>query len=246
MVNIELKNYLQRLLAVDKFSDYCPNGLQVEGKKNIGKIISGVSSNLALIEQAIAQDADAILVHHGFFWRNETPNLVGAKRQKIALLLKHHINLYAYHLPLDAHIEFGNNIQLAHQLGIDKPKPLPNSLLWQGELSHTSLTDFAKIITKKLERKPLIVGTKKDKINTIAWCTGGAQNALAEAVDLGVDAYLSGEISETTPHTALENNMTYISAGHHATERYGVQALGQHLNKRFGIAHQFIEIANVV
>lgn len=246
MHNLELKTYLNTLLNVASFKDYCPNGLQIEGKKTIEKIITGVSANLALIEQAIEKNADAILVHHGFFWKNEPAELVGAKRKKIALLLEHNINLYAYHLPLDAHPELGNNIQLAHKLGIQNPQPLPNSLVWKGELSNVSMADFSQTITQQLERKPLVIQSKNPTISNIAWCTGGAQNAINEAIDLGVDAYLSGEISEQTPYTATENNLAYISAGHHATERYGVQALGEHLQQKFSLNHQFIEIENIV
>lgn len=244
--NITLKQHIHQLLSVDGFSDYCPNGLQVEGQKSIGKIVSGVSANLSLIKQAITQNADAILVHHGIFWKNESAKITGAKRKKIALLLEHNINLYAYHLPLDAHPTLGNNIQLAQKLDIQNPKPLDNSLVWRGELANMPLNNFIKNIEKTLDRKPLIVGAKKETINTIAWCTGGAQNRLNEAIDLGVDIYLSGEISEQTPYTAAENNIAYISAGHHATERYGVQALGQYLSKQFDITHQFIEVDNIV
>ncbi len=245
MNNIDLKQYLDTLLAIDDFADYCPNGLQVQGKTSVNNVITGVSSNLALIEKAINLNADAILVHHGFFWKNEPVQLIGAKRQKIALLLKHNINLYAYHLPLDAHIKFGNNITLGYKLDIKNPTPVANSLLWQGMLK-ISLTEFEQKINKTLARKPLIVGAKKDKINSIAWCSGGAQNMINEAINLNVDAYLSGEISEQTPYIALENNIAYISAGHHATERYGVQALGQHLSEKFTLSHQFIDIDNIV
>ena len=246
LTNAQLTTYLDNLLDVGSFKDYCPNGLQIQGKKNIKTIVSGVSANLALIEAAIEQSADAILVHHGFFWQNEPANIVGAKRKKIALLLANNINLYAYHLPLDAHIKLGNNIQLAHQLGIKNPHPLPNSLVWQGELPQISLSNFKTTITKQLHRQPLIVGQTKAKIASIAWCTGGAQNSLNEAINLGVGVYLSGEISEQTPYTALENNIAYISAGHHATERYGVQAVGKHLQAKFDISHQFIDIDNQV
>lgn len=245
MNNFALNKQLNTLLTPENFNDYCPNGLQVEGKSEIKKIITGVSANLALIQAAIEYKADAILVHHGFFWKNEPPILTGAKRKKIALLLENNINLYAYHLPLDAHIELGNNIQLAHKLGIKNPQPLLNSLVWQGELATTNMTDFAQIIQQKLGRSPLILGAKKDPINTIAWCTGGAQNYINEAINLGVDVYLSGEVSEQIPYTATENNISYISAGHHATERYGVQALGQYL-QAFGLTHHFIEIHNPI
>ncbi|SFV67141.1 FIG137478: Hypothetical protein YbgI [hydrothermal vent metagenome] len=244
ITNIELKKYCHTLLEVDSFKDYCPNGLQIEGKQKIQHIVSGVSINLALIEKAIKNKADAIFVHHGFFWNNEQAELVGAKRKKIALLLENNINLFAYHLPLDAHKTLGNNIQLAKLLNIKNPKPIKNSLLWRGELDN-NIDDFSKEITEKLQRKPQIFSANKN-IKKIAWCSGGAQNYLFEAINLGADTYLSGEISEQTPYNALENNINYISAGHHATEMFGIQALATHLSNKFQITQQFININNPV
>lgn len=243
--NKQLTQYLAELLAVESFKDYCPNGLQVEGKSDIKNIICGVSANLELIQSAITNNADAIIVHHGLFWHKDTRAITGAMRKKIALLLAHNINLYAYHLPLDAHPKYGNNIELARILNIKNPKPIPNSLLWQGNIDIT-IADFITHITNQLDRKPLVVGVKKQRLTNIAWCSGGAQNYLVDAINLGVDVYLSGEISEQNTYTALENNITYISAGHHATERYGVQALSRHLADKFAIKHQFIDINNIV
>ena len=245
LTNTKLKDYLSILLAIDTFSDYCPNGMQVEGKKYINNIISGVSVNTKLIKSAISSNADAIIVHHGLFWHKDTKVITGNIRDKLALLLKHDINLYGYHLPLDAHRKFGNNIALANLLEIKNPTPVANSLLWQGELNMTT-DDFITKVAKKLNRKPLVVGAKKQKIAKIAWCSGGAQNYLSDAISLGVDAYLSGEISEQTTYNAEENNIVYISAGHHATERYGVQLLSNHISSHFSINHKFVEIANVV
>ena len=247
MTNLELNNYCKTLLNVDDFKDYCPNGLQIEGQVEIKKIISGVSATLELIEAAIAQNADTIFVHHGFFWKNEKPNLIGAKRKKIALLLKHNINLFAFHLPLDAHPTLGNNIQLGQKLNITNMSPVKNSLVWQGEFAtQITLDDLSNLLTKTLNRQPLIFSPKNKKIKTIAWCTGGAQNYLETAIELGVDAYLTGEVSEQSPYTAIENEIAFISAGHHATERYGVQALGQYLANKFSFEHQYIEIPNIV
>ncbi len=245
LTNKELSNYLYKLLAVNNFADYCPNGLQIEGKKNINNIVSGVSANLKLIESAINNNADAIIVHHGLFWNKDTRVITGAMRNKIALLLQHNINLYGYHLPLDAHNKFGNNIALANLLAIKNPQPVANSLLWQGELN-ISTKDFIAMVSNKLNKEPLVVGAKKANIAKIAWCSGGAQNYLTEAIELDVDAYLSGEISEQTPYTAEENNIIYISAGHHATERYGVQLLSKHLADNFHLKHKFIDIDNIV
>ncbi|HIF88664.1 MAG TPA: Nif3-like dinuclear metal center hexameric protein [Candidatus Thioglobus sp.] len=246
MANREaLKNYTQSYLNADAFEDYCPNGLQIEGKEEINKIISGVSANLALIERAIDEKADAIFVHHGLFWKNDSQTITGAKRRKIALLLENNINLFAYHLPLDAHPDVGNNAQLGKLLGINNMSPVANSLLWTGELE-LNVGEFGVEIDSALQRAPLIIGDQSANIKRIAWCTGAAQGFIDQAVELGVDAYLTGEVSEQTPATALENDLVFISAGHHATERYGVQALCQHLSDKFGCQHQYIEIDNCV
>ncbi len=241
----ELKQYTGAYLDAEAFDDYCPNGLQVEGKEEINAIVSGVSANLALIEQAIDEKADAIFVHHGLFWKNERQTITGAKRRKIALLLENNINLFAYHLPLDAHPEVGNNAQLGQLLGLTNASPVDNSLVWQGRIN-ASVDEFAATLENKLHRTPLIIGDKATHISKIAWCTGAAQGFIDQAIDLGVDAYLSGEASEQTPAAALENDLVFISAGHHATERYGVQALCQHLGEKFDCNHQFIEVDNCV
>jgi len=246
MANREaLKNYTQSYLNADAFADYCPNGLQIEGKEEINKIISGVSANLALIERAIDEKADAIFVHHGLFWKNDSQTITGAKRRKITLLLENNINLFAYHLPLDAHPDVGNNAQLGKLLGINNMNTVADSLLWTGEID-SSVNEFGMKIESALQRAPLIIGDKSGNINRIAWCTGAAQGFIDQAVELGVDAYLTGEVSEQTPATASENDLVFISAGHHATERYGVQALCQHLSGKFECQHQYIEIDNCV
>lgn len=246
MVNREaLKNYTHSYLNADAFEDYCPNGLQIEGKEEINQIISGVSANLALIERAIDEKADAIFVHHGLFWKNDPQTITGAKRRKITLLLENNINLFAYHLPLDAHPDVGNNVQLGKLLGINNMNSVANSLLWTGELE-LSVGEFGEKIESALQRGPLIIGDKSANIKRIAWCTGAAQGFIDQAVGLGVDAYLTGEASEQTPATALENDLVFISAGHHATERYGVQALCLHLSDKFECQHQYIEIDNSV
>ncbi len=246
MVNREeLKNYCKDYLETDKFKDYGPNGLQVEGSLSINKIISGVSANLELIERAIDEKADAIFVHHGIFWDNESKTITGPKRTKINLLLKNNINLFGFHLPLDDHPEVGNNVELGRLLGIKNMRPDENSLIWQGELS-TNLSEFSKLIEVKLDRMPQIFGGQIREIKKIAWCTGGAQDLIEDALKLNVDLYLSGEVSEKTPAVAKENNISYISAGHHATERYGVQALCRHLCSEFKLQHKYIEINNPV
>ena len=241
----ELKNYCNSYLDINKFRDYGPNGLQIEGVSSISKIVSGVSANLELIERAIDEKADAIFVHHGIFWDNDSKTITGVKRVKIALLLKHNINLFGFHLPLDDHFEVGNNVELGRRLGVKNMKPVEGGLLWQGELN-TNLNDFSKLIEEKLDRAPQIFGKQSGDIKKIAWCTGGAQGFIEDAINLNVDLYLSGEVSEKTPAVAKENNITFISAGHHATERYGVQALCNHLCSQFKLQHQYIEVDNSV
>ncbi|MAY42315.1 MULTISPECIES: Nif3-like dinuclear metal center hexameric protein [unclassified Neptuniibacter] len=247
----EFVSYINTVLTPELFKDYCPNGLQVEGKQDIKKFVTGVTASQALIDAAIEQHADAILVHHGFFWKGEDSCITKTKKKRIKALLDHDISLIAYHLPLDAHPELGNNAQLAKKLGIKvfgglEPEN-PRSIGNVGELeeAHT-LAEFSTIIDLALGRYPLAIKGGDHKIKSVAWCTGGAQGYIDKAIDLGVDAYISGEISEPTVHTARENGIHYFSAGHHATERYGVQALGEKLALQFGLQHQFIEISNPV
>ena len=241
----ELNNYCNHYLSVSKYKDYGPNGLQIEGSQTINKIVSGVSANLDFIELAIAKEADAIFVHHGIFWDNESNVIVGAKRKKIDLLIKNNINLFAYHLPLDAHSEVGNNVELGRILGVKNMSSVDDSLLWHGKLD-TDLKSFSRLIEKELGRAPEVFGRMNNSVNSIAWCTGGAQGFIDEAIKLNVDIYLSGEVSERTPAVAKENDLTYISAGHHATERYGVQSLCRHLSSQFNLKHNFLEVENSV
>jgi len=194
--------------------------------------------------------ADAVLVHHGYFWKNEAPQVIGIKHKRLKTLLHHDINLLAYHLPLDAHPEFGNNVQLAKVLELEIKAPFSETDQARGlygALKHPmSVEELSHYLETKLGRKPLIISSAKAKISSIAWCTGGAQSLIEQANVKGVDAYLSGEISESTYHYAKEMNMTYISAGHHATERYGIKALGEHLAQKFGLDCQFVDIDNPV
>ncbi len=254
----DLSEYLFDYLGVAKIKDYCPNGLQVEGKPQIKKIITGVTASLALIERAIDEKADAILVHHGWFWKNDDARVVGQLHDRLKLLMAHDINLFAYHLPLDVHPQLGNNAQLAKMMGWGVSKPSKKSplatlgvmdgLIWEGKpaASQKTLGQLARSLASRLGRDPLVVGDLNKPIKRIAWCTGGAQNYIKEASLMKVDAYISGEISESTFHSANEMGVAYIAAGHHATERYGIQALGQHLQKTFRIKHQFIDLPNPV
>ena len=244
----DLNNYLNLLLQPERFSDYCPNGLQVEGKREINTIVTGVTASMALLEAALQANADAVLVHHGYFWRGEALPITGIKKRRIQFLLQHEINLFAYHLPLDAHAELGNNVMLAKQLGLNiTGKTGEKEMLLLAELNASqSLQMFAKLIEAKLNRKPQVIGDLAKPVKTIALCTGAAQSYIEQALAANVDVYISGEISEQTVHVARESGMSYISAGHHATERYGIQTLGEHLAHKFGLQHTFIDCDNPV
>lgn len=244
----ELVHYTQQLMQIESFKDYCPNGLQVEGRVEIRKIVTGVTASMALLLAAKQADADLILVHHGYFWRNEDARIVGIKRNRLAFLLNNDLNLMAYHLPLDAHPEFGNNIQLARVLGIVPTGFTGESnIIAYGTLTQPiKLFEFAAKIEVALQRSPLVIGEPLQMVHKIAWCTGAAQNYMDIAIELGVDVFISGEVSEQTTHQSLESGVSYISAGHHVTERYGVQALGEHLAKKYSLAYEFIDIYNPV
>ena len=244
----DLLTYTDDLLEAHRFKDYCPNGLQVEGKPVVRKLVSGVTASLALIDAAIDAQADALLVHHGYFWRNEDPCLVGMKRQRLARLFAQQISLIAYHLPLDAHPVYGNNAQLAELLGFMVDGRFGSGEPAIGMHGHLQQPMKAIELTQQigahLNRMPLHIGENSKIINTIAWCSGAAQEYLRAAIDLGVDAFLTGEISEWCVHAARESGVHFFAAGHHATERYGVAALGKHLAQHLGMDHQFIDIDN--
>ena len=241
---------IEAFLNVNAISDYCPNGLQVEGKAQIQRIVSGVTASQALIDAAIELQADAILVHHGYFWKGEDQRVIGMKQRRLKALLTHDINLLAYHLPLDVHPEVGNNVQLGQRLGLTVSGPLepdnPRNVGLIGELAVPLSADaFALRIEQALGRAPLVIDHQQP-IKRVAWCTGGAQGYIEQAIAAGVDAYITGEVSERTFHEAQENGISFFAAGHHATERYGVQALGEWLAVRFAIEHHYVECPNPV
>ena len=244
----EITRFLACELNISQISDYCPNGLQVEGKIHLKSIVSGVTASLALIEAAIAAKADALLVHHGYFWRGENPCLTGPKQTRIKRLLENNLNLYAYHLPLDKHERLGNNAMLAKQLGLLCQGHFgENDLGWIGAMQDPAVKtvgQLARLIENRLERKPLLIGDPAMPLGRIGWCSGAAHNLLAAAAQAGAAVYLSGEIAEQTVHEAREYGVAYLACGHHATERYGIQALGELLAGQFGIRHQFIDIDN--
>ena len=243
-----LLEFSNEILQPNQFQDYCPNGLQVEGRSEVRKIVSGVTACQALLDQAINAGADMVLVHHGYFWRGDNPCVTGIQRTRIKCLLEANVSLVAYHLPLDAHPELGNNAVLARVLDLVSEGLLSGDGIGSvGRLKQPmKAVEFAAHISKRLGREPLHIMAEKDFIETIAWCTGAAQGYIDKAVESGVDAYLSGEISEQTVHVAREEGIHYFAAGHHATERYGVQALGERIATHFGLEHAFIDIDNPV
>lgn len=250
--NIALEKHLTKLLKAEKIRDFCPNGLQVEGNNNIKKIVTGVTASKALIDEAIKHNADAILVHHGYFWKNESYIIKGMKHKRIKSLLINDINLYAYHLPLDIHPVLGNNAQLAQLLDIKVTGPLETgndfSVSIQGELSEEKTGEaFKSVIDTALNRECLhLKAPSNKKIKTVAWCTGGGQNYIELAAELGIDAFISGEVSEQTTHFVNEMDIHFFAAGHHATERYGAKALGEYVKEEFGVEVVFIDIDNPV
>lgn len=241
----DIDSHLHELLQVDRFKDYGPNGLQVEGRNEILKVVSGVTASLALIEAAIADGADAVLVHHGLFWRGHDGRLTGWLKTRVERLMAHGINLFAYHLPLDAHPELGNNAQLGRQLGLVGASRFgEQDLGWLGAAPGPGLEALAERAAVALGRPPLVLAGDGRPLRRVAWCTGGAQGYFEAAIAAGADAFITGEVSEPQAHLARETGVAFLACGHHATERYGAPALGQHLAERFGLAHRFIDIDN--
>ncbi len=254
MLRDELESYLAQFLSIDEFNDYCPNGLQVEGADEIKNVVSGVTASQALIEYAIKTEAQAILVHHGYFWKGEAAAITKIKKKRIKALLDHDISLFAYHLPLDTHPGLGNNIQLANLLEL----PVVQALEKHGRhdlglVCHLDqavlLSSLIRSISERLGREPMVLGPQDEgrKIQSVALCTGGAQSMFESAiVNHGVDAYLSGEVSEPNFHLANEYGCNYLALGHHASERYGAKALGEHLAEQFGLSVDFVDLDNPV
>jgi dinuclear metal center YbgI/SA1388 family protein len=245
----DLVSYCNDYLSVKQFKDYCPNGLQIEGKGTVSTIVSGVTASQALIDAAVDAGADLLLVHHGYFWKGEAEPLTGIKGNRIRTLMKNDISLLAYHLPLDAHPDVGNNAQLADILGIriedgmDQGNPF--SVGNVGSIQQPmSAQSFSDLVSGKLNRRAELVLGDDRLVQRVAWCTGSAERMIERADQLGADLFISGEISEPVVHYAREAGIHYLSAGHHATERYGAKALGEHLSNSFSIEHHFIDIDN--
>ena len=244
----QLVEYLDGLLQPARFRDYCPNGLQVEGRPDIGRIVAGVTASQALLDVAVARGADAILVHHGYFWKGEDGRITGIRRQRLKTLLAHDISLLAYHLPLDAHPELGNNAQLAARLGwLPDGRFGEQDIAWLGSVGEpTTAAQLCDQLAAVLARTPMLVGDAGRPVRRLGWCTGGAQGYFEQAIALGVDAFVSGEISEQTVHLARESGVAFLACGHHATERYGVAALAEHLNRHCGLQCEFVDLDNPV
>ncbi|MEM0910834.1 MAG: Nif3-like dinuclear metal center hexameric protein [Pseudomonadota bacterium] len=246
----QLDDYLAQLLAPSAIKDYCPNGLQIEGSAHIAHIVTGVTASKALIEKAIELNADTVIVHHGYFWKNEDYRLIGMKKHRIALILEHNINLFAYHLPLDVHPVVGNNRQLGEMIGLNNIQPMenihPEGIVMQGELTNAlSHVQFRDMLARTFQRTVIGIDNEKS-IQRVAWCTGGGQHFIDDVVlqDRSVDAFISGEISEQTTHSAREQDIDYFAIGHHASERYGAKALGEHLSSSCDVKVTFIDIDN--
>ncbi len=244
----ELADYNSSLLQTGLYRDYCPNGVQVEGRAQVRRIATGVTASQQVLDAAIAWGADAILVHHGYFWRSEEAAIAGIKKNRIAQLLRHDVSLLAYHLPLDAHPELGNNAQLGKLLGLaERGRFGEQNLAWLGALEQPqALAQFALHVSQRVQRAAQVIGDDNKRITRVAWCSGAAQGYFEAAIAQGADAYITGEISEQNFHLSNETGVAFIAAGHHATERFGIQALGVHLAKRFGLEHRFFDQANPV
>ena len=243
----EFQSALDTLLQPHAFKDYCPNGLQVEGRGRVGYVVSGVTASLALIDAAIAAGADTLLVHHGLFWRGQDGRIVGWMRQRLARLLAHNINLFAYHLPLDAHPELGNNAQLGARLGVRTTGHFGDQELGcLGEGHFADVQQLVDLLQSVLGRSVLHIPGHTEPIRRIAWCSGGAQSYFEAAIAAGAQVFISGEVSEPQVHLARECGVAYLACGHHATERYGVQAVAEHLARQFNLQHTFIDIDNPV
>jgi dinuclear metal center YbgI/SA1388 family protein len=235
------------LLQPDRFKDYGPNGLQVEGRADIGHVVSGVTASRALIEAAIDAKADAIFVHHGLFWRGQDGTVTGWMKERLRLLLAHDISLFAYHLPLDAHPTLGNNAQLGQRMGLAASGNFGEQNLGcigQSAAPWVSAEALAEKVSQVLSRTPTVVAGDGRAIRQVAWCSGGAQGYFEAAIAAGADAFITGEISEPQAHLARETGVAFLACGHHATERYGAPAVAAHLAEQMGVRHTFIDLDN--
>ena len=245
----ELGDHLDTLLDASRLKDYCPNGLQVEGRPEVLRVLCGVTASQALLDLAVAGGHDAVFVHHGLFWKGDDGRVTGFRRRSLRTLLANDISLFAYHLPLDVHPELGNNAQLARLMGWQgEARFADQELGWIGrpEEEGQSAQEIARALAARLGREPMLVGDGERRVRRIAWCTGAAQGFFEQAILAGADLYVSGEISEPTVHLARESGVPYIAAGHHATERYGARAIAHYLNEVLGLEARFVDLDNPV
>lgn len=248
---IELIERLDALLDASRVKDYCPNGLQVEGRAEVRRVLCGVTASQPLLDRAVVGGYDVVFVHHGYFWKGEDGRVNGIRRQRLKTLLVNDISLIAYHLPLDLHPELGNNAQLGRLMGWQADARFADQELgWLGRPAESAVPEsaeqLARSIAARLGRDPLLVGDGARKVRRVAWCTGGAQGYFEQAIAAGADLYVSGEISEQTVHLARESGVPYIAAGHHATERYGARAIAAYLDDSLGLEADFIDLPNPV
>lgn len=246
---VELTARLDAVLEASRFKDYCPNGLQVEGRSEVGSVLCGVTASQALIDLAVAGGYDAVFVHHGYFWKGEDGRINGIRRQRLKSLLANDISLLAYHLPLDAHPQYGNNAQLGKMMGwAAEGRFADQELAWFGRPDPACETaaQIACSLAARLGRAPLLVGDETRVVRRVAWCTGGAQGYFEQAIAIAADVFVSGEISEQTVHLAREAGIPYIAAGHHATERYGARAIAAYLRTELGLRAEFVDLPNPV
>jgi dinuclear metal center YbgI/SA1388 family protein len=240
----EVEAFLQQLLRPEAFKDYGPNGLQVEGRREVRRMASGVTASLAFIDAALAAGADTLLVHHGLFWRGQDGSLTGWLKARVARLLAHDVNLFAFHLPLDAHAELGNNAQLGRRLGLTADARFGEQELGFIGPAAGTLDTLVQAVHLQLGRGAVVVPGDGRPLRRVAWCSGGAQAYFEAAIAAGADAFLTGEISEPQAHLARETGVAFLACGHHATERYGAPAVAAELAQHFGLEHAFIEIEN--
>jgi dinuclear metal center YbgI/SA1388 family protein len=244
----ELRAYLDGLLEAARFRDYCPNGLQVEGRGEVRRIVCGVTASQALLDEAVRREADAVLAHHGWFWKSDDSRITGIRRTRMATLMRNDINLFAYHLPLDAHPDLGNNAEMARLAGWRVEGRFADQEIgfFGAPIVPASAADIAASLERLLDRAVMVIGDVDRSVTRLAWCSGGGQGMFEQAIAAGAECFVSGEISEQTVHLARESGVPYIAAGHHATERFGVEALGRHLSEKFGLDCQFVDIDNPV
>ena len=243
----DLIESLNTLLHPELFKDYAPNGLQVEGKDEIKRIVTAVSATQNVIDRAVQLQADALLVHHGWFWRGENPAIVATKYKRLKTLMSAEINLIAYHLPLDAHETLGNNAQMAALLNAqDIVLGGEGNFIWSGKIAPVSVQELAHSLEKALNRKPLVLGDASIKVERLAWCSGSAENFFEAAIAMGAQAYISGEATERTTHLARESEVPFLVCGHHATERLGIRALGDWIEEKHGLECIFVDDDNPI